>query len=281
MLLDNKCKFLESQRDNYKSDLNDLQKKFDLTIENLSRKQLEEKEKTEKSFTEKIQTLETKYNQQIKDSNEKHSMVYTELFNTNKALVKEVKDTKLELEIKNKALESANSNKSVEELTEQLEKVKAELEISKKSNLTKSNEIRNQMEKEKDDLKKKINDMETKIKEMENKRSTWLFEVELEKGKLNNEKEHLHSSINELKETIETLTAKNEALTKDNMKLKNDKAVLNKGIKSNASTNNSRMTTGVTMGKSGNPYSNVVSTFGSSLLASGIVTGKQIGRAHV
>ena len=275
LLWDNKCKFLEHQRDTYKTDLNNLQAKFDTTIDSIQQKNSEEKERLEKNSTEKLANLEQKYTLQLKESSEKHANIYSELFNSNKNYEKELKNIKLELEIKNKSLESANNTRNVDELTEQLEKTKQELEAIKKGTLSKTNDIRSQMEKEKDDLKKKISELEAKIKEMESKRSTSLFEIELEKGKWNNEKEHLLSNINELKDTIETIQAKNESLTKDNLKLKNEKATLGRNMKTNTSTTgNSRVGGGVSIGgRSGNPYANVVGGMGTNLLT-GVIGNK-------
>lgn len=263
MLWENKFKFLENQRDNYKLELTESQKKFDFTIDSLQKKLTDEKEKIEKSLTEKIVQLEEKYTQQIKDINDKHNNLYTEVFNNSKNLEKENKNLKLELDIKTKSFDPSQANKTIEELTEQLDRLKSELDVTKKNSLTKNNEIRNQMEKEKDLLKGKLLELENRMKEVEAKRANGLFEIELERGKWQNEKEHLLNSITELKEQVETLQNKNENLTKDNIKLKNEKSNLNKG-KGLGTSRIGGGTTGIGRGL-GNPYSNIVSTFGAKL----------------
>lgn len=264
ILWENKCKFLESQRDTYKNDLSEAQKRFDTTVESIQRKSAEEKDKMEKTHSEKILSLETKYSQQIKDSNEKHNMVYTEIFNNNKALEKENKSLKLELDIKSKSYDPSASNKTIEDLSDQLERLKLELDQVKKNHTTKQSEMRSLHEKEKDDLKKKMYELETKIKEMETKRSNMLFEVELERGKWQNEKEHLLSNINDLKDQVETLTTAKENLSKENYKLKNEKS-----IRTTKYGTKDRIAGGVSMssggGRGSNPYANFSAGVGQSL----------------
>lgn len=264
ILYENKMRFLETQRDAYKSDLAESQKKYDQMIDSITKKHSDEKEKLEKSCIDKVASIESKYILQIKDSNDKHNNVYTELFNSNKNLEKELKNLKLELDIKTKSFDPTQSTKTIEELGDQLEKVKVELEITKKGNQAKTNEIRATMEKDKDTLKAKINEMECKLKEMEAKRSNTLFEMELDRGKWQNEKEHLLSSINELKDQVETLQGKIETLTKDNVKLKSEKANLGRGTKPGAGTGVANRVGGVSMGsgisgRGSNPYANFVS----------------------
>lgn len=267
LLFNNKIKYLENQKDNYKNELFEVQKKLNLSIENIQIKNQEEKEKIEKGYIEKITSLESKYNQQIKDLNDKHSLIYKELFENNKNLEKENKNIKLDLEIQAKALTNANNDKSFEDLNNQYEKLKMEFDNSKKTFSTKINDLKLQYEKERDEYRKKSYDLEIKLKEIESKRSNMVFDFELERGKWNNEKEHLLGSINELKENIDNLQIKNESLVKDNYKFKNEKA-LGKSKANIGTTGSSRLGTGISFvgGKSGNPYANIVSNIGSGLI---------------
>ena len=164
LLWENKFKFLEAQRDNYKHDLLENQKKFDYTLDNIQTKNMEEKEKIEKTLTDKINSIENKYTQQIKDSNDKHNNLYNELLNNDKKLEKENKNLKIELDLKTKNFDPTTSQKQIEDLQNDLDRVKQELDQAKKSNLTKNSDIRNQMEREKNNLKHKINEIESKLK---------------------------------------------------------------------------------------------------------------------
>lgn len=278
VLWENKYGFLEAQRDNYKNELNESTKKYDNTIDSIQRKNQEEKDKIEKNLTDKINNIENKYTNQIKDLQEKHNNLYTELFNSNKNLEKENKNLKIELDLKTKSYDPTASNKTIEELNSELEKTKTELDLLRKNNLQKTNELRAQLEKEKDGLKLKVSDLESKMKDIESKRSHTIFEVELERGKWQNEKESLLSNINDLKDQIETLQSKNENLTKDKIKLQNEKTTLGRGKIGVSGT--SRIGGGLSTGIGssglgsrgmGNPYDKVLGSFmGGNKFSSGL-----------
>lgn len=259
ILWENRFEHLEHQRDTYKRELNECQERFDKTLENLQKKHTDERERSENNYNEKTTNMENKYTTQIKELNDKHSKLYSDLLENNKALEKELKSTKIDLDLKTKSFDPTASQKTIEELNQEIEKLKSELDLTKKSSLGKTNEVRLQLEKDKESLKGKIVDLENKIKEMETKRSNTLFESELERGKWNNEREHLASTINELKDTIETLTSKNERLTKENEKLKNEKSSLGRNKVIGRFLDKGLNLGGLGRGTGGsNPYSNIV-----------------------
>lgn len=276
VLWENKSRYLELQKDNLKQELSEINKNNKDLMESIQKRHDEDKEKLEKSSYDKYQNMENKYVNQIKEINEKHNIIYSEIFNNNKLLEKELKNLKLDYEIKNKSFDPAASNRKIEELNDQIEKYKTELEQSKKTSYNKINELRQTMEKEKDDLKRKTYDLEARIKEMESKRSNYIFEIELERGKWNNEKEHLNSTIGDLKDQLETITLKNENLTKENVKLKNEKNIGRSNINtSKIGGISSRIGGGVSMGNSSiggrgtNPYANFASGVGSTMFGGG------------
>ncbi len=64
--------FLETQKDNYKRDLLESQRKFELTLEQLQKRGNHNKEKSESNSNAIIKAMETKYKTQIKEIMETH-----------------------------------------------------------------------------------------------------------------------------------------------------------------------------------------------------------------
>lgn len=64
--------FLETQKDNYKRDLVESQKKFEMTIEQLQKRGKHKEEKSENNQNAMLKVLENKYKTQIKDMLETH-----------------------------------------------------------------------------------------------------------------------------------------------------------------------------------------------------------------
>jgi len=64
--------FLETQKDNYKKDLVESQRKFELTLEQLQKRGSHDKEKNETNQQALVKAIEGKYKAQIKDMMETH-----------------------------------------------------------------------------------------------------------------------------------------------------------------------------------------------------------------
>ena len=71
-LWEGKVLFLETQKDNYKKDLVESQRKFELTLEQLQKRGDHNKEKNENNQQAMIKVIEGKYKGQIKDMMETH-----------------------------------------------------------------------------------------------------------------------------------------------------------------------------------------------------------------
>lgn len=224
ILWDGKLKFVEQQRDNYKKELTDTQKRFELLLENIQKKGNLEKEKLENQQQTFVSQLEQKYQNQIKEMQETHQKLYTELLNSSKDLDREVKALNLQLEVaKSKADDPAVSNKKFEEIIEEKEKLKKEIEDIKKDRDSKIIELQTSTDKEKDLIKLKITESENRLREVEGKRGALLLEYEKDKAKWSLEKDHYSSKTSELQEIVEKLEKKIENLLRENEKLKSDK----------------------------------------------------------
>jgi chromosome segregation ATPase len=182
-----------------------------------------------------MNNLEQKYQKQVKDIQDSHRRIYTELINNNKELEKEIKSLRSENETnKGKKLSNSDYNKKLEEINEEKEKYRKLEEALKTEKENQIKEITEKYTKEKEDLKKKMADIEKNLREAEGKRGVLLLELEKEKAKWDIEKDNLQTKCQEYNDRIITLEKKNENLLRDNEKLKNEKYQLRtRGYKAN------------------------------------------------
>lgn len=85
-LWEGKFKFLEQQKDTAKKDLEDAQRKFQMTLESLQKNQNDSKNKSESSHQMMLTTIENKFNQRIKELQDSNATLINELKNKNKDL---------------------------------------------------------------------------------------------------------------------------------------------------------------------------------------------------
>lgn len=90
-LWEGKCKFLEGQKENYKKDLAESQRKFEITLEQLQKRGHSAHDKYEHNQNAIMKVLETKYKGQIKEMLESHQCLQNEFINKNKRLEEENK----------------------------------------------------------------------------------------------------------------------------------------------------------------------------------------------
>ena len=74
-LWEGKVQFLETQKGNYKRDLVESQKKFEMTLEQLQKRGSFDKGKMENYQQTMLRTIENKYKQQIKEMIDTHNAV--------------------------------------------------------------------------------------------------------------------------------------------------------------------------------------------------------------
>ena len=77
-LWDEKREFLEKQKNQAKQDLSDAQRKFEITIEQLQKKDHNERSKNESAQMLLITSIEKKYKDQISDLKENHEVIMRE-----------------------------------------------------------------------------------------------------------------------------------------------------------------------------------------------------------
>ena len=74
-LWEGKCQFLESQKETYKRDLNESQKKFEITLEQLQKRGSLDKDKMESNQMSMMRVIEGKFKTQIREMTETHQTI--------------------------------------------------------------------------------------------------------------------------------------------------------------------------------------------------------------
>jgi hypothetical protein len=117
-LSEDKIAFLENQKNQAKRDLADAHQKFEMTVEQLQRKDSSERGKTESAQMMLINSIEKKYKDQIKDINESHSQVVSDWASRYKLMEKEHKELtqKYQIESRGKISEYSSMETKIREL---------------------------------------------------------------------------------------------------------------------------------------------------------------------
>lgn len=80
-LWEGKCQFLEQQKETYKRDLVESQRKFEITLEQLQRRGSLDKDKQESSQQALLKVVEAKYNAKLREMMDTHTAVVGEAQN--------------------------------------------------------------------------------------------------------------------------------------------------------------------------------------------------------
>ena len=224
MLFENKLKFLEGQKEQFKKEISDNHKKFETSLENIHKRSMLEKEKIDLAARNNVSALDLKYQLELKEINESHAKIYHDLHNTNKSLENDLVLIKNQSEGKDKWKEEINGlNKRINELSSINENLAREIENQKREREIKIHEATVFMDKERETFKFKISDLEKKLSEFELKKGRLILEFEREKSKFFSEKDHYDMKIREISELNEKNEKKIENLIKEIDKLKNNK----------------------------------------------------------
>lgn len=117
-----------------------------------------------------INNTEQKYQKQIKDIQDNHNRLYTQLINDKKELEKEIKALRIENEnTKNKKNNNSELTKKIEEMNQEKEKYRKIEDSLKEEKDKQISELNSNFDKEKNSLKKKIADIEKNLREAEGK----------------------------------------------------------------------------------------------------------------
>ena len=222
-LWENKFNFLSQQRDQARTELQEQQKKFDVTLSQLQKKG--QSGSLEQSTTSVINAIENKYKIQISDMNEnfnRQNAEITEKLRNQEAEYRILRE-EIELERRGRSKESGSSERQIAEAKANEEALRAEIDILRNSQSQKIEEIQKQANAEKQQSKVKHAELDKRIKEMEHARGQLFLEHEKERAKWNLEKDQLISARADCQDTIERLQKKSESLIRENEKHKADR----------------------------------------------------------
>ena len=223
-LWEGKVMFLETQKDNYKKDLVESQRKFELTLEQLQKRGSHDKEKNENNQQAMIKVIEGKYKAQIKDMMETHQALNVDSKGKVRRLESELAaiTEKLNAATQNRQEDIGQLEKKLLEAQSNETRLASELEEVKNEKNRRITEYQSQIEKEKENYKQRITEAEKKAKEAESRRAQLLFSVEKERANWVLEEEHSRRKQTELEEFIARLEQSKENLKKENERLRYD-----------------------------------------------------------
>ena len=185
LLWENKHNFLIQQRDSAKSDLSEAHKKFDVTLEQIQKKSVFDKEKLEANTNTLINSIESRYTNQIKDMQENYQGQITNLNNKIKYLEKELRAVKeeFELEKRGKNANSGNTEKKLQEMQENESRLFLEIENCNKEKEKRLEELQESFNKEKSQISIRISELEKRAINAENLKNNIFVEFERERVK--------------------------------------------------------------------------------------------------
>lgn len=154
-------------------------------MEQLQKSQSESKSKTDTTHQMMMSSLETKFQQRIKEMQESQSLLITELQNKNKSLERDNKQyiERLELINKSKQYEQGSLEKKLEKAMENESRLANELDQLKSERDQKILEYQRLLDKEKENFKAKLREHEGKGTRVEVKQTEMLLTFEKERAK--------------------------------------------------------------------------------------------------
>lgn len=157
-LWEDKFVFLENQKNQAKKDLQDAHFKFEMTVEQLHKKDTNDRGKTESAQALLISSIEKKYKDQIKDMTESHNQSLHEQNMRYKQIEKEYKELKekYEIETRGKLAEYGTMERKIKEYIENEQKLHDEIKDLKNQRDRKCLENQSVLERKKDNYKQKV-----------------------------------------------------------------------------------------------------------------------------
>lgn len=205
--------------------MQDAHRKYEMTLEQISKKNQFEKESKDNTNGSIIASLETKFRQQMKEQLDHSQKQVTDLNEKCKNLERDNRNllNKLHLEQRDKMSDHGSMEKKVNDLLENEQRLINEIDELKQERDRRILEHQRALDKDRDSYKAKIQEVEQKSKEVDNKRSTMVFEFEKERAKWGLEKDFLVTQKQEVQEQLDRAQRKCEQLLKENERLKTDK----------------------------------------------------------
>lgn len=225
ILWENKFNFLNQQRDSSNQKLQEAQRKFETTIEQLKKRGNIDKDRLESATSSLLASVEARYSSQIRDLQETHAGLLLTANEKVKAVERDYRliREELELERRGRSSDSGSLEKRLQDLVESEKRLHGEVEVLKKEKERRLLECQENYAKEKQALRIKLADVEKRAKEAENQRGQLFLEHEKERAKWALERDHLVSQRNDSQDLAARLEKKRDALLRENEKMRADK----------------------------------------------------------
>lgn len=226
-----KNQFLEEKLNKTKLDLTEYMKKYEMSMENMQKQGLMEKDKFENWQNLIVTQLEERYSNQLREYKDSISKSYEDISNKRKELELEVKilQDKLLNEQKSKMIDQGELGKKLAITLENESRLKKQLEDMIQDRDKKLKDMIMISERERDVNKSKIIELENKCREYESKRNNMAVDNIKDKVVFDKDKEMMQSEIEKLKEKIIgferaflKLNTENKELLRDNDRLKKE-----------------------------------------------------------
>lgn len=219
-----KADFLDQQREQLKTELNESTKNFDMMFKKLKEHRVADKEEAESVKNAEVIALEQRFLNDIADLKEQQRQNIHDYDEQIRKLEKENKKQKENLHNSDFATseDAAMLKRKYQEAQSNERSIQDEMQLMRKDHENQILELQRKMDQEKETIRMKLFENEQRLKESENKRQMFTFELEKEKTRWNIEKDRLISKQNEFLEKIDKYEKKNQFLVRDNDKLKND-----------------------------------------------------------
>ena len=226
LLYQNKFTFLTEQKERAKTELSEAQRKFELTLEEIKRRNLADKEKAENTTASLLVSVENRFGMQIKELKETLASRQKELEELRANAESKVNALKeaLEIERKSRYNDSGSLERRVGELTEAEQRLSSELETLKKDRERRVSELQFALDQEKEQYRPRLMDLERRAKDAEHQRGQMYLEHEKERAKWALERDHLVAQRNEAQDAVERLEKRKEALLREIEKLRADRS---------------------------------------------------------
>ena len=221
-LWEGKCQFLENQKENYKKDLIESQRKFEITLEQLQKRGNSAQDKYEYNQNALVKVIENKYKNQIKEMLESHQCLQAEFQNKNKRLEEENKTINQQTAVKTREveIEKQQLEQRLQEYMKGEACLKNDLDELRADRDKRIKEHMQQVQKDKEMFKQRVAEAEKKAKESDAKRTQMIFDMEKEKARWQMEYDNIVTQKRELEDIIANLERRKDLLFKENERLK-------------------------------------------------------------
>mmetsp|Transcript_19811 Transcript_19811/g.36576 ORF Transcript_19811/g.36576 Transcript_19811/m.36576 type:complete len:1656 (+) Transcript_19811:4704-9671(+) len=244
VLWESKFSFLAQQKDQARLELQEAQKKYEQTIDQLRKRSNAEKERLESTSQALLAQVDARHANQVKELTDSYNAELAELKEKNRMVERELRNLREELELERRVrnCDSGTIEKRLIEMQENEQRLHDEIDNLKKDRDRKINEQIEQFQSDKENLRVKLADYEKRTKEAEASKSALFLEHEKEKARWSLEKDHLISQKNEIQDALEHAERRKENLLRENEKMKADRGsrARNAGTVQRRETNTSR-----------------------------------------